>query len=206
MKKIRNFKITATAPKVFLMIVLPVLTLMCMEFYTHVPWDLTVPIFLLNLVFYYLLFGICTFLFGSTGRGYAVAPVLPMLFGLINYYVVDFRSSPIVPWDIFSIGTAVSVAGNYEFEIKARVVYVVLGFLAIILIGSRLGGKKRTIRLKPRMLGLALSAISMFGYVQYIGTDASVKAFSLDTTLFTPNVLYRNNGLVGGVFRKSEIP
>ncbi len=198
MKKIRNFKITATAPKVFLMIVLPVLTLMCMEFYTHVPWDLTVPIFLLNLVFYYLLFGICTFLFGSTGRGYAVAPVLPMLFGLINYYVVDFRSSPIVPWDIFSIGTAVSVAGNYEFEIKARVVYVVLGFLAIILIGSRLGGKKRTIRLKPRMLGLALSAISMFGYVQYIGTDASVKAFSLDTTLFTPNVLYRNNGLVGG--------
>lgn len=198
MKKLQNFKITAPIPKIFLMMVLPVLTLMCTEFYTHVPWDLTVPIFLLNLVFYYLLFGICTFLFGSTGRGYAAAPVLPMLFGLMNYYVVDFRSSPIVPWDIFSIGTAVSVASNYEFEIKARVVCVVLGFLAIILIGSRLGGKRKTIRLKPRLLGIILSVIGMFGYVQNIGTDASVKAFGLDTTLFTPNVLYRNNGLMGG--------
>lgn len=206
MKKLQNFKITAPIPKIFLMMVLPVLTLMCTEFYTHVPWDLTVPIFLLNLVFYYLLFGICTFLFGSTGRGYAAAPVLPMLFGLMNYYVVDFRSSPIVPWDIFSIGTAVSVASNYEFEIKARVVCVVLGFLAIILIGSRLGGKRKTIRLKPRLLGIILSVIGMFGYVQNIGTDASVKAFGLDTTLFTPNVLYRNNGLMGGVFRKFKIP
>lgn len=198
MKKLQNFKITAPIPKILLMMVLPVLTLMCTEFYTHVPWDLTVPIFLLNLVFYYLLFGICTFLFGSTGRGYAAAPVLPMLFGLMNYYVVDFRSSPIVPWDIFSIGTAVSVASNYEFEIKARVVCVVLGFLAIILIGSRLGGKRKTIRLKPRLIGIILSVIGMFGYVQNIGTDASVKAFGLDTTLFTPNVLYRNNGLMGG--------
>lgn len=198
MKKIRNFKITAAVPKVLLMLGLPVLTLMCTEFYTHVPWDLTVPIFGLNLVFYYLLFGICTYLFGSTGRGYAAAPVLPMLFGLINYYVVDFRSSPIVPWDIFSIGTAVSVAGNYEFEIKARVVCVLLGFAAIILIGSRLGGKKGRIRLKARALGLVLFAVGMFGYVQNIGTDVSVKAFGLDTTLFTPNVLYRNNGLMGG--------
>ena len=37
------------------LILIPILALCTMEFYTHVPWDLTVLIFILNLMFYYLL-------------------------------------------------------------------------------------------------------------------------------------------------------
>ena len=34
----------------------PIAALCCMEFYTHVPWDLTIPIFLVNLIFYEILY------------------------------------------------------------------------------------------------------------------------------------------------------
>ncbi|MDO4344146.1 MAG: LTA synthase family protein [Eubacteriales bacterium] len=196
MKAILKYRIQKTVPNVILLILLPALTLVCTECYTHVPWDLSVPIFFLNLLFYYLLFWICTFLFGSTGAGYAVAPLLPMLFGLINYFVVDFRSSPVVPWDLYSLNTAMSVAGNYEYEITARVVFVTLGFLAISLAGSRTG-----IRIKPagRRLVCLLAMIAGMGiYVKGLGMETVIDAAGLDTTLFTPKVLYRNNGLAVG--------
>lgn len=196
MKKILGFKIKAGWANALLLVLLPALTLCCLEFYTHVPWDLTVPIFLLNLLFYYLLFGICSFVFGSTAIGYAVAPLIPMLFGLINYFVVDFRSSPIVPWDLYSLSTAASVAGNYEYTITDRLVLVVLGFLLISFLGSRTSVSIK--RPAVRLTGAAALIVALVVWVQGIGTDTAVSLFDLDTTLFTPNVLYRNNGLTVG--------
>ena len=99
---------------------LPFAALCCMEFYTHVPWDLSFLIVILNYLFYLILYGIFTALFGSSQIGCAVAPVFPMLTGLVNYFVVSFRSSPIVPWDIFSIGTATSITDNYSFTLNYR--------------------------------------------------------------------------------------
>ena len=43
----------------------PIAALCCMEFYTHVPWDLSIPIFLINLIFYIILYAGFTFLTGS---------------------------------------------------------------------------------------------------------------------------------------------
>ena len=94
-------------------LVLPLQALCCMEFYTHVPWDLTAPILLLNYLFYLIWYLICAYLTGSTRWGGTVAPLLPLLFGLANYFVVQFRSSPIVPWDFYSIGTAVTVSDHW---------------------------------------------------------------------------------------------
>lgn len=196
MKNILKFRFKGKSVNGILLLILPILALACLEFYTHVPWDLTVPIFVLNLAFYYLLFGICTFLTGSTAAGYGIAPLFPMVFGLVNYFVVDFRSAPIVPWDLYSIKTAASVAGNYEFVITRRLVLVVLGFLLISFVGSKTGIilKKR----KIRWAGVVIAVICMTGYLKGIGTDAAVDLFGLDTILFTPNVLYRNNGLTAG--------
>ena len=45
MKNIWKFKLEGRALNGILLVILPVLTLIFLEFYTHVPWDLTVPIF-----------------------------------------------------------------------------------------------------------------------------------------------------------------
>lgn len=209
MKKIWKKKITSKTWNLVLILLLPVAVLCCMEWYTHVPWDLSVPIFLLNLLFYELLYAVCIFLTGNSGRGCVLGTALPMIFGMVNYFVVDFRSSPIVPWDVYSVGTAVSVAGNYEFAVTPRLILVLLGFTAIMLAGSRtalsFGSRKK------RLVALILSAACLAGYVKGIGTEEAVDLFGLDTTLFTPNVLYRNNGLAGGFlgilkYLKVEMP
>lgn len=196
MKKFWNYKIKSKAWNIVCLLILPILVLCCTEFYTHVPWDLSVLIFILNLAFYYLLYAICIFLTGSTARGCVLGTLIPMLFGLANYFVVDFRSAPIVPWDLYSLRTAASVAGNYEFEITTRLALVVLGFLVIMFIGSRTSLKMP--RWQVRVAGLFLVLFCMGGYIKGIGTAQAVELFGLDTTLFTPNVLYRNNGLMGG--------
>lgn len=196
MKKIWKKKIASKGWNLFLILLLPAAVLCCTECYTHVPWDLSVPIFLLNLLFYELLYAVCIFLTGNSGWGCVLGTALPMLFGLANYFVVDFRSSPIVPWDLYSIRTAASVAGNYEFLVTPRLVLVLLGFFMIMFVGSRTSLSVGS--WKKRLAAGILSVACLTGYVKGIGTEEAVALFGLDTTLFTPNVLYRNNGLAGG--------
>ena len=62
MKKFFRYKIKSKALATVLMLAIPVAALMLMESYTHVPWDLTPPIFILNLVGYYLIYLLGTFL------------------------------------------------------------------------------------------------------------------------------------------------
>lgn len=173
---------------------LPFGALCCMEFYTHVPWDLTVLITVLNYLFYLILYLIFTFLFGNARWGYLAGPVLPMLFGAVNYFVVSFRSSPVVPWDVFSLGTAVTITDNYTFSLSYRFVFVVLGFVWLMILGEKLRLTVRKTRI--RLAALAVSVVLMFGYVSLIQVEAVEDAFGMDDILFTPNVLYRNNGFM----------
>lgn len=176
------------------LIVIPILALCTMEFYTHVPWDLTVLIFILNMMFYYLLYAICTFLLGSTRWGYMLATAIPMFFGVANYFVVSFRSSPIVPWDFMSLGTAITITDNYTFTFSYRLVFVLIGFIFLMILGEKTVFSVKNI--KVRLIALLLSAILMTGYVTSVKTDTVKDMFGLDDILFTPNVLYRNNGFM----------
>ena len=64
---------------------LPVLTLCLTECFTHVPQDLTPPIFFLNYLAYLLLCLTGSAAFGSTMGGPTFVTLVPMFFGLVNY-------------------------------------------------------------------------------------------------------------------------
>lgn len=176
-----------------LYLLLPLAVVCTLENYTHVITDLAPLILVLNLLFFYVLYGLLTALTGSVRMGFRLATLVPMLFGLTNYFVVSFRGSPIVPWDLLSFGTAASVADNYEFVLSWKAFYSVLAFIWMILLSS-----KSTVRLgrkKLRVISIAAYAALMFLYVGEIQNSAVQSFFGMDTTLFTLNVLYRNNGI-----------
>ena len=175
---------------------LPVLTLCLTECFTHVPQDLTPPIFFLNYLAYLLLCLTGSAAFGSTRGGLTFGTLVPMFFGLVNYYVVSFRSSPVVPWDLYSLKIAASVADNYNLDVPFRLLFVIFGFAAVILVGRRTSLKFQKKKWKLRLVSAVLSLGLLFGYVQAVKTDEVEELAGLDTTLFTPNVLYRNNGLI----------
>ena len=95
--------------------------------------DLAPMILGLNLLFFYLLFAVCIFLTGSIKSGMTAGILIPMIFGLANYFVVQFRGNPIVPWDFLSLGTALSVADNYEFVFTWKVVISLVLFIWLML-------------------------------------------------------------------------
>ena len=174
-------------------LLLPLAVVCALENYTHVITDLAPLILVLNLLFFYVLYGLLTALTGSVRMGFRLATLVPMFFGLTNYFVVSFRGSPIVPWDLLSFGTAASVADNYEFVLSWKAFYSVLAFIWMILLSS-----KSTVRLgrkKLRVISIAAYAALMFLYVGEIQNSAVQSFFGMDTTLFTLNVLYRNNGI-----------
>lgn len=176
-----------------LYLLLPLAAVCALENYTHVITDLAPLILVLNLLFFYVLYGLLTALTGSVRMGFRLATLVPMLFGLTNYFVVSFRGSPIVPWDLLSFGTAASVADNYEFVLSWKAFYSVLAFIWMILLSS-----KSTVKLgrkKLRVISIAAYAALMFLYVGEIQNSAVQSFFGMDTTLFTLNVLYRNNGI-----------
>lgn len=174
-------------------LLLPAASFAALENYTHVLTDFELPIVILNLAFFYLLYGFFAFLAGSVKWGFTAAALVPFLFGLANYFVVSFRSSPIVPWDFLSVGTAMSVADNYSFTMTWKAAFVSIGFVWILLIAS-----KSSVRIprKPVRFSLAfVYGLLLAGYISGIQLSSVQSFFGMDTTLFTLNVLYRNNGI-----------
>ena len=69
--------------------------------------------------------------FVSLGLG----SLLVMIIGLVDYYVIQFRSVPLYPWDILSVKTAMSVSDNYNYSLDKDARICVLGFVLLIMIG-----------------------------------------------------------------------
>jgi phosphoglycerol transferase MdoB-like AlkP superfamily enzyme len=62
----------------------------------------------------------------NSGRTCAIASITLLFFSFINYFVYLFRQNEFTFSDIRSIGTGLSVAGNYQFRLHDRGVYVIL--------------------------------------------------------------------------------
>ena len=172
----------------------PFASLWLLQWYTCDPWRMYPMMILVNGVFFYLFYLALAFLLGSFRWGYTIATLFSMILGLVNYFVIEFRSSPIVPWDLLSLGTAASVADNYTYDITWRLLFVTFGFVFLLLAGwkNTLTVKKLPLRLVPGVVCIA-GLLAAGGALQ----EKSVKdALGMDQTLFTPTVRYRNNGFV----------
>ena len=117
--------------------------------------------------------------------------------GFMNYVVLQFRSTPIVPWDWFSIGTGVSVLGNYHLTLERRQVIVLLLFALLFVLQWpaqwRLWGKTRK-KILTRITGFVVSAGIFCGLTRWIQTDQGVEKWDLYPFLFTPEIMAMRNG------------
>ena len=153
------------------------------------------PMMLLaNAVFYYLLYLLAAFIFGSFRIGYGIMSFVFLFLGTLNYFVVQFRSSPIVPWDIYSIGTAASVADNYTYSISWRFLATVYGWIFLMILIRKITWKCRPIPV--RIVGTVLMAAGLLLSVDRLQQKEVKDWLGMDQTLFTPNVRYRNNGFL----------
>lgn len=176
------------------LLAVPFLAMWLLQWFTCDPWRMYPLMVVVNGIFFYLFYLVLSFLCGSFRWGYLIGTILTMILGIANYFVVEFRSSPIVPWDLLSLGTAASVADNYTYTVSGRFVWIVVGFIGLMVVSflNTIKVKHPAVRISAFVLSLAL-LIGAGAALQY----KSVKDFfGMDQTLFTPNVRYRNNGFV----------
>lgn len=134
--KPRWIKTTKTLGQILIALIIPIADFYLLEAYTHNPFTtMGWKPQLLNILFFelFLLFWFCVTTRMRTAL--TITTAISLGVGLGNCYVMRFRENPIVPWDIFSVKTAASVADNYSFVPSAAMIWVTLGLIALLFLG-----------------------------------------------------------------------
>ena len=195
MKKLTQ-KIRESRLSLIMLFLAPPATFYLLEWYTHNPFETmkTTPQ-VLNLILFELL---ALLLFAAFGRLHVALMTETLffgLYGLVNYFVLDFRSVPIQPWDLLSIGTAASVAGNYAYTLDRQALLVVLGFLLLLILEffCRFTLKKGTWRLRLPLAASLVVLLGVFG-LMFHSDEIVEQKLRLYNKLFTPTTISYKNG------------
>lgn len=146
-----------------------------------------------NLLLYFAL-GYFLYLLCNRAKWAAVLLVLlSLVFGLANYFVVEFRDSPILAADIGSIGTAADVAGGYVYRLNPDAFKAVV--LAIIFCCVALRQKSyRWLGWKKRLVLLAGGAVVFGGLNSQILSGAYFQKNGISLNIWDPGSNYVKNG------------
>lgn len=101
-----------------------------------------------------------------------------------------------VPWDLGSIGTAISVAGNYKFEFPYEMAILISAFILMYQIACKCGVKIFAKKIWLRVLLTVMSLSMGVGYAFYAQSDDIVSRFRLYPYMFTPNSVYSRDGMM----------
>ena len=145
------------------------------------PWQDFTPMQIgLNLIWYYLLELI--FYFGRGRRVSAAKWALGIAWGLgmTNHYLISFRGRTLFPGDFLTLGTAVNVAGNYDYSLDRMQLISLLILVLALLALSLLPREKRipfTLRRFLPSAGIAGVVLAVFfgtGFVENQGIEPSM--------------------------------
>lgn len=202
MKKDVNMKRKETIINIIFSVLLPILIFYLFEWFMRNPFEKMYPqIQFLNIIFFELLFLLLFAVFGSVKAAIRTQAIMAMFVGLADYFVIQFRSTPIMPWDILSIGTAASVAGNYKYHLNTRavVVFILLLLVAVLCrflkLRIKFGTNKKN-AIIIRLGCIAASILLLFGYTKYVQREETVRTFKLYDKLFTPTTMSYKDGTV----------
>lgn len=146
----------------------------------------------LNIAFYYWLFLFVFFIAGRTSISMAICVSAIAIIGVGNYFVVMFCSNPIVPWDIYSFETAMSVADNYVFSVDWALAEHIAMFILMLIVGVR-----TNIRLNKKILRPILTVamcIPAYFYISYLWQDNLERNTGLNDTLFNAKYMHSKDG------------
>lgn len=146
----------------------------------------------LNIAFYYWLFLFVFFIAGRTSISMAICVSAIAIIGVGNYFVVMFRSNPIVPWDIYSFETAMGVADNYVFSVDWALAEHIAMFILMLIVGVRTNIRLNKKILRPILTGAM--CIPAYFYISYLWQDNLERNTGLNDTLFNAKYMHSKDG------------
>ena len=153
--------------------------------------------FWLNILVYYLFFGLLYLILVSRRAAIITGTVFWYIVGLANYYVLSFKGAPIVPSDLMSASTGFSVAQNYTYTIQPVFIWNALFLLLYLAVFWRCPIEKRTGWKKRLIMGIVivLSAIVLGGFVV---EQKTLKSYGIKNNVWDQKKGYAKNGFFFG--------
>lgn len=193
------------------MFIVPVLAFLLLEFYGHNPFEeVRTKAMWFNIFLFELVAWILFFVTGRAKLALRLELLVTMIYGLANTYVVEFRTNPIVPWDLFSIRTAASVATNYNLVPNRRMVLItsliIFLMVALKLVKLRMptlllkkenfDWKENAKRLAMRLVPAGLVVAILLNFAGKLQDEDFQTSNYLYPFLFTPVYMTDVNGMV----------
>lgn len=174
----------------------PILNFYLLEFYTHNPFE-EVRSFaqLANVFLFLVLQAVLFFLFGTLRVAVRIEMGITMLYGIANAYVTSFRTNPIVPWDIFSLKTAASVADNYNYAPSVRIIVVTILYLLVFIGVQWVKLSCRGIRLWKRCGFGLITIVVLCLFCHSLQNESFQNRHLLYNKLFTPVYMTNVDGV-----------
>ncbi len=147
----------------------------------------------INLLLYTLLLLIFYFITNRTKYASVLTVLTTYILGLANYFVWNFRGSPIVAADLASIGTAKNVANQYTYTLGFDAVWATVITVIFICIIMTVG-TYRGLKIKKRILLLATTALLTSGTYTVFFHTSLMKDLDITVSVWMPERDYAQNG------------
>ena len=124
-----------------------------------------------NLLFYYGIFFLFRSVTGRTRFSIIFLNLTFLIFGVINFYSIHFRNSPVVPWDLYAVGTAAQALDGFTWVLPLQVILCVVGAIVWWVLTMRTKFEVPKTRARLKSFGASAVMISAFLVIASFGTD-----------------------------------
>ena len=164
------------------------------EGYTHVLNKMhSGPVFL-SLILLYLVFAILFLVTGNARNSLRIMTVFAILVSTVNYFTLQLRSSPLLPWDLYSAGVAMSVMNNFKYSLTLRACNALMAFTAVFAVTRPIKISIRKKQRKLRACTAAVLAAILLLFCRGLQSESVADRFHFNIYLFNPVAMYRDNG------------
>lgn len=177
---------------------IPLVMYSCVERMNHnqiieiLPWKNAV-----NYWIYLLIYLMILVIIGNISVSSLIFGVVCMIAGMASDFVWTFRGSPLLPWDIFSIGTAKNIISEYRFYLSNEVAITMLICILFVLVSSKVSAlKKLKTAWHYRMVILEIFFFTLL--IPYC-VNVKMQIVSKDTMIvdrWNQDKTYKENGVV----------
>lgn len=177
--------------------IFPCASFYLMETFHHNPFvNINTNAQILNIIIFEAIALLLWMITGSRKWAFRVESMVALIIGLADYYVIEFRGTPILPWDIYSIKTAASVGGDYSYTLGKEAVFSLLAFVVLIALES-IGKDYKLERSvwKVRLAGVFVALAVLGEEYQLMKSPAFIADMRIYDKLFTPYVMIKRDGI-----------
>ncbi|MBR3811910.1 MAG: LTA synthase family protein [Agathobacter sp.] len=181
--------------RVLVFSIVPILLFYLMEAFEHNAFEeVRSKAQIYNILLFELIAWLLFFITGSGKVALRIETVVAFVYGLANHYVMAFRSTPLVPWDLFSIKTAASVVENYDFTPTNELLQVCAAFVVLFVL-LRFLNFKFPYGIFMRIIPTVCVGLVLCTFVNLLWDDEFQTKSRLYPFLFTPAHMTKVNGM-----------